>query len=88
MAELYSPEAAYRSTLCFFFFTTILGEGRGRRSHFQPAESSWWLLLIAAAIWRMEENAPENTAGKIENHIQAGLRLLSYWTCPGWTAAE
>lgn len=78
MAELYSPEAAYRSTLCFFFLTTVMGEGRGRHSHFQPAESSWWLLLIAATIWRMEENAPENTAGKIENRIQAAIRVLSF----------
>lgn len=78
MAELYSPEAAYRSTLGFFFFlTAVLGEGRGCRSPFQLAESSWWLLLIAA-IWWMEENAPENTAGKIENRIQAGICLFSY----------
>lgn len=67
-ADIYSPEAAYRSTL--FFLTTILGESRGRCSRFRPS----WKRLVALtdSLRRLEQNAPENTVGKIEKRIRQG----------------
>lgn len=66
--ERYSPEAAYRSTL--FFLTTILGESRGRRSLFRPGRKR--LVALTDSRRRSEQNAPENTVGKIEKRIRQG----------------
>lgn len=53
-----------------FFLTTILGESRGRRSRFSP---SWKrLAAFTDSLRRLEQNAPENTVGKIEKRIRQG----------------
>lgn len=67
-ADMYSPEATYRSTL--FFLTTILGESRARHSRFRLG----WKRLVAFfdSLCRLEQNVPENTVGKIEKHIWQG----------------
>lgn len=67
-AERYSPEAAHRSTL--FFLTTILGESRVHHSRFCP---SWKrLAALTNSCRHLEQNAPENTEGKIEKCNQQG----------------
>lgn len=53
-----------------FFLTTILGESRGRRSLFRPSRKR--LVALTDSLRRSEQNAPENTVGKIEKRIRQG----------------